>query len=256
MLQESNLTKDLPIESTLTKLDKIIASSEKSRNRNGYFAAFYKSISIKIKGAIEKGEFEDNQRMAEFVRIFANYYLDAYESYHNNTLVSDSPWFYGFEKGKKKHTIIQHLLLGVNAHVNYDLPNTCVAVAPGKEVINLSIDYFKINQILSDAIVQLEKDIFFLSPVLGMLSKMIPKLERKLLNFSVSVARSKSWECACILAMSDAKRKAETRESNKAMTKEICDQIMNPGILANTVMFLIMITEVRGMKKNIEVLDV
>ncbi|MBO9702632.1 MAG: hypothetical protein J7604_20640 [Sporocytophaga sp.] len=256
MLQESSLPKGQPIESTLTKLDKIIASCEKSKNRNGYFAAFYKTISIRVRGAIEKGEFEDNQRMTEFVEIFANYYLDAYESYHNNTLGADSPWFYAFENGKKKHTIIQHLLLGVNAHVNYDLPNTCVAVAPGKEVINLSKDYFQINQILSDAIVQLEKDIFFLSPVLGLLARIIPKLERKLLNFSVSVARSKSWECACILAMSDEKGKAEVRESNKAMTREICNRIMNPGLLPSIVMFFIMITEVRGMKKNIEVLDV
>lgn len=255
MSPESNPTKEQPIESTLTKLDKIIASCEKSRNRNGYFAAFYKSISIKIRGAVEKGEFEDNQRMTEFIRVFANFYLEAYEKYHNNTLEVDSPWFYAFENGKKKHTIVQHLLLGVNAHVNSDLPNTCVAVAPGKEVINLSKDYFKINQILSDAVVQLEKDIFFLSPVLGILARMIPKLERKLLNFSVSVARSKSWECACILAMSDAKGKAEVRKSNKAMTREICDRILNPGLFANIVVFFIMITEVRTMKKNIEVLE-
>ncbi len=255
MLQESSPIKDPPIESTLTKLDKIIASCEKARNRNAYFAAFYKSISIRIKNAIDNKEFEDNLRMTEFVRVFANFYLDAFDKYHSNTLESDNPWFNAFETGKKKHTILQHLLLGVNAHVNYDLSNTCVVIAPGKEIINLSKDYFKINQILSAAIVQLEKDIFYLSPVLGTLAKMIPKLERKLLNFSVSVARAKSWECSCIQAMSDEKGKEEVREGSKAMAKEIGNRVKNPGILANIVVFFMMITEVRGLKKNIAMLE-
>src|SRR5688572_2200714 len=109
-----------PIE---TSFDNILYWGIKNRNRNAYFAALYKNITQRVSKAIANREFEDNERMRLFVQHFAEYYIDAFHKYSNNQLEKENPWYDVFEIGNQKLSVVQHMLLGVNTHINYDLPN-------------------------------------------------------------------------------------------------------------------------------------
>jgi hypothetical protein len=252
---KSEPLKSEEIEKVKKNLDRIITWSVENNNRNGYFAALYKNISARVQDAIFTSAFEDPLRMERFVKVFAGYYIDAFEDYRKGLLETSNPWFNVFEQGKRKRTIIQHLLLGVNTHINFDLPNTCVRIAPGTDLLYLCNDYFRINSILAASIEQVERQIFSLSPLLSILARFINKIERKLLNFSLSVARGKSWEFACQHVVGDKKVKASVLNQSKEMTQKICYRIINPGRLSTIIIFLINLTEVRSIDKNIQVLN-
>jgi hypothetical protein len=100
-----------------------------------------------------------------------------------------------------------------------------------------------------------EKGIFRLSPLISLLARAIPKIERKLLNFSLNVARCKSWECACKQAIADAPGKEMIIRASGEGTNELTRRITDPGLFANGVTFLIRLLEVRTVKANIQLLD-
>ncbi|HEY8402404.1 MAG TPA: DUF5995 family protein [Cytophagaceae bacterium] len=243
------------IDSIKDRLEEVIRWGLKTRNRNGYFACLYKNITGRVKDAIQKNEFEDGERMVAFVVHFANYYLNALEKYTANSLDPSSPWYQVFEVGKQKRAIVQHMLLGVNTHINFDLPNTCIAIAPGESLLSLCNDFVKINSILSSAIKEVEDQIFSISPLLAITGKLMPKFERQILNFSINVARCKSWECACLQALASAEEQNEIREKSKEATLEIARRILSPGKLANPFIWLVSLLEVKGMKRNLKVLN-
>ena len=46
--------------------------------------------------------------------------------------------------------ILQHVLVGMNAHINYDLPLAVIAAANGDKIADLEQDFNAINDILAD----------------------------------------------------------------------------------------------------------
>jgi hypothetical protein len=242
------------IDYVIDELEKIIHWSAAHKSRLGYFAVLYKHITIRVKEGIDNGEFENNPQMEKLDVIFAQRYLDAFHKHRAGELPETDPWHYVFGLAGRKLTIVQHLLLSINVHINYDLAISCVDLDPDGKILAVCSDYFKLNGILSSKIQDVEKGIFKLSPVLSVLARLVPKLERKLLNFSLTVARSKSWECACRQTVAGAARQAIIDESGTGVTK-LSGKIFNPGIFANLAVILISLSEWFSIRRTIQVFD-
>ncbi|MGV3504800.1 MAG: DUF5995 family protein [Adhaeribacter sp.] len=241
----------------IAEMEKIIAWASQSNSRAGYFAALYKNITVLVRQATADGEFENPAQMEKLVAVFALRYFVALESHRQGRLSPQDPWHRVFEiNATRKISIVQHLLLSINVHINYDLPIVCADLGPREKIIFLCQDYFKLNQILSSAIQGVEKGIFRLSPLVSVLARLVPKLERKLLNFSLNVARCKSWECACkqAIAAGQADRLAIIQGS-VAGTEKLTRRILYPGFFALPLTFLISVLEFRSVKSNIRGLD-
>lgn len=241
----------------IAEMEKIIARAIETRSRTGYFAALYKNITVLVRQAVADGEFEDPAQMEKLVAVFALRYFAALESYRQRRLPPADPWHRVFEiNTNRKLSIVQHLLMSINVHINYDLPIVCADLRPREKIIFLCQDYFKLNLILAAAIQGVEKGIFRLSPLVSVLARFVPKLERKLLNFSLNVARCKSWECACkqAIAAGQADRSAIIRGS-AAGTEGLTRRILYPGFFALPLAFLISLLEFRSVENNILGLD-
>ena len=79
---------------------------------------------------------------------FANRYLAAYDAYQNHKPVTES-WQYTFQVNEQWWPIVlQHLLLGMNAHINLDLGIAAARISPGEKLQSLQNDFLKINKIL------------------------------------------------------------------------------------------------------------
>lgn len=240
----------------ILELEKIISWSISHNKRLGYFAALYKNITVLIKLAAEKGEFENKLLLEKLDVAFAQRYLDAVNQFREQNLPDSSPWFLVFQTSETERlTIVQHLLLSINVHINYDLPIACAQVGPNEKILTLCNDYFKLNGILSGAIKAVEKGIFQLSPLLSLLARNIPKIERKLLNFSLGVARSRSWECACKQAIADLDQKDNIIYESGDNAHQLNLRIVSPGFFAGIITFFIRVLEVHDIHKNIKVLD-
>src|SRR6201996_7134716 len=118
------------IDEVIAQLETIIANSIASNSRAGYFAALYYKVTCRVKQGIQTGEFENGPRMEQFDVTFANRYLAAYEQWINKKPITSLSWKIAFDELEKPTVLVlQHLLLGMNAHINLDLGVAVVELA-------------------------------------------------------------------------------------------------------------------------------
>ena len=72
--------------------------------------------------AIQQGEFHDSAWITELLQLFARYYFHALDAYEHKARNTPVVWRYAFDAAHLPGFIpVQHLMVGVNAHINYDL---------------------------------------------------------------------------------------------------------------------------------------
>jgi len=181
------------IDEVLVELDLIIHQARETRDRLGYFAVLYRNVTIKVKEGIAAGLFEDGARMEKLDVTFANRYLTALDSFKRGEPLSEC-WLVCFELAKQwRPIILQHLLIGMNAHINFDLGIAAQTVAPGAELDSLRNDFNLINGVLGGMIVKVRSDVEEVSPWIKFLDRIDPSGEDRLIDFSLNKARASSW---------------------------------------------------------------
>jgi len=184
------------IEQVIARMDEIVNQCRSSNSRIGYFAVLYRQVTIRIKEGIENNEFEDNQRMEKLDILFAQRFFDAYDTYLNESTPTKS-WTCAFEASKSTgHMVLQHLLLGINAHINLDLGIATVETMKGKNLLEILNDFDRINLILSELVDGVKANLSKVSPVFGFLIQFANGKDEILLNFSIQLARDGAWKFA------------------------------------------------------------
>ncbi len=192
------------IDEVLAQTDEIILRTRREQNRLGYFATLYRNVTIKVKEAIAAGLFEDAARMTLLDVTFANRYLAALDSFLRGERPSKC-WLVSFEAAAEWPPIIlQHLLLGINAHINFDLGIAAQAVAPGAALPALEHDFKLVNDILGGMIAKVRADVEQVSPWIRLLDRFDPRGEEQFINFSLGKARRSAWLVAHLLNTTSA----------------------------------------------------
>ena len=175
-----------PIESiddVIHVLDLIIEESLKSRSSLGYFAVLYQKVTIKVKEEIAAGFFDDGPRMEKLDVIFAKRYIDAYFAYKNDKPVTQS-WEIAFtESSNNNFLVVQHLLLGMNAHINLDLGIAAAEVSEAGKIDDLEEDFKRINEILASMVDEVQNGLSSIWPFLRKLLKWAGQVDNFLGRF-------------------------------------------------------------------------
>jgi hypothetical protein len=182
------------IDEVLSTLDLIIEKECNDQSCLAYFPILYRAVTARIKAGILNNEFENNARMERLDVLFANRYIDAYEGFTSKNLCTQS-WKNAFDAAKTgKLLVMQHLLLGINAHINLDL-GIAVSETVGEdgEMLDFENDFNKINEILASMIAHVEAKIISVSPLFGLLDSIGKGREDKLVSFSINIARDGAW---------------------------------------------------------------
>ena len=110
------------IDEVLARLNAIIDQSLLVPNRIGYFTALYARVTSNVRrGILSQVVFEDNVRMALLDVVFANRFIDAYDTWRTGGAPTQS-WQVAFLiLDDADALVVQHLILGMNAHINLDL---------------------------------------------------------------------------------------------------------------------------------------
>ncbi len=187
------------IDDVLTQLDQIIARARNERSRLGLFATLYRNVTIQVKAGIAAGAFEDGARMEKLDVTFANRYLAAFDGFREGKPLSKC-WLVSFQMAARWPPIIlQHLLTGMNAHINFDLGIAAQATAPGAELASLEHDFNQINNILGAMVAKVRTDVEEVSPWINFLDRLAPSAENRFINFSLDKARASAWLVANIV---------------------------------------------------------
>ncbi|GAA3598848.1 DUF5995 family protein [Flavivirga amylovorans] len=231
------------IDEVIENLEQIIQESISEESTLGYFAALYQNVTIHIKEKLGKNYFDDDKRMEQLDVIFANRYLTAYAKYKEKKEVTKS-WAIAFKSSTDSMLIVlQHLLLGMNAHINLDLGIAASEVTDDKTIKSLESDFNKINELLATLVDEVQKDLAEIWPTLLKILKFLKKVDDFLINFSMKLARNKAWEFANELVKGDKEKKEKLLELKDLEVSEFSEKIINPGILVKILFTIIRLGE-------------
>ena len=112
-----------PIEAVLARMQAVIDAIPPSRMHRRFFAGTYLRTTRAVGDAVDQASFEDPDWVERWDVAFADLYLDAEEK----PSTAARPWRLGFDAPAGLPQL-RHVLLGINAHINYDLPQALLAV--------------------------------------------------------------------------------------------------------------------------------
>ena len=211
-------------------------------------------MTIQVKNGIEEGLFEDGPRMEHLDVVFANRYLEALEQRRQGPHTTRS-WQIALETSSGWWPIVlQHLLLGMNAHINLDLGIAAARTCAGDSIQGLKTDFGKINQILASLVSGVEHELETVWPTLRLLDQVAGKTDEAIINFSMEKAREHAWEVAVRLAPLTNADQASQIELIDAETALIGQAIRHPGALISTVLRVIRLGERRSVTQIIDIL--
>lgn len=178
----------------LDDMNDIIVATTHDNDRRGYFAALYKHVTYSIAEGIKFGKFEDGARMEKFDIIFATRYLDAYYNKEQDPPTPEC-WKFAFAQAPSdEYAIMQQMMLGMSAHICYDLAITVAEVAGNLEGLrDLKHDYDLVNEALALCVPLMDCKLGALSPTYDTLSE---PFSINFVNALMEIARQVSWAYA------------------------------------------------------------
>ncbi|HJP62435.1 MAG TPA: DUF5995 family protein [Mucilaginibacter sp.] len=243
------------LDDVIAALEGIIAESIDGKSRLGYFAALYLKVTNAVKEGIASGQFSDGKQLAELDVVFANRYLDAYHQWKNKQPTSNS-WMVAFQQTESSQVLVlQHLLLGMNAHINFDLGIAAVEVCGDRPMTVLKADFNAINLIIASLTNQVLNELGQVSPLLSLLGLHASNSNFALIQFSIDNARDGAWCFAEDLSLKKgANRDQFIAQRDETIKKLALSLVQTKGFVRFTI-WLIHLFETGNIRKVIGILN-
>jgi Family of unknown function (DUF5995) len=135
------------------RLDRLPAADVSRRE----FLQTYQRTTAAVGATIAAGSFEDPDWVERWDVAFAGFYLAALDADLDGSGTVPRPWRLAFD-APATAAPVQHVLLGINAHVNYDLPQALLAVIPdvdfadGPQLDRRRRDHERIDGVLAERV--------------------------------------------------------------------------------------------------------
>ncbi len=230
-------------DATIGALEATVDRCADTGDRIGYFAAMYIAVTGAVRQRATAGRFEDAARMERFVTRFAGRYLDALDAWRAGRPCSAS-WRAAFETTRQRRPIVlQHLLLGMNAHINLDLGITVAQLGPAGTIDAVRADFDAMNDVLGGLIDGCEAALDSVSPWIGLADRIGGSGDEKLIRFSLVVARRQAWSAAVRLSSLDGARLDAEIDAIDRATAGVAYVVAHPGLLASAALAVVRLRE-------------
>ncbi len=242
------------IDAVLARMDRVLERCLRERSRLGYFAMLYRDVTARVRDAIAAGAFDDGPRMERLDVAFAGRYLDAVELYWGGGPPTRS-WQVAFGCAHRWSPIVlQHLLLGMNAHINLDLAIAAAQTSPGAELPGLENDFRRITGLLGGMIDGVQQRMERISPWLRVIDRVGGRTEDRMIGFAIGAARDLAWSAAQRLAAAPPEEFAEQVGLHDLLVASLAGAIRSPGALVAWTLYMVRLREMRRVPAVIEAL--
>jgi hypothetical protein len=187
---------------TLERMQECLDRWEAAGDARAVFLGCYTQMTANMAAGIAAGEFYDPAWVKRLLVNFAGYYFDALDAYDAGSPVSPV-WTCAYEAADRPGvSVLLQLLLGVNAHINYDLVLATADVLE-EEWANLSpaareqrqADYDHVNEIISRTIDVVQDEIIGRrEPALAMLDMLLGPLDEWMVQREITRWRNNVWD--------------------------------------------------------------
>ena len=171
--------------------DELRTIAQSCTDAAGYFPALYSRVTTQIANSIDAHEFADGDRMNVFATEFASRYIRAWQREIPRPRCWQASWDVADDGSL---LIVQQLLLGINAHVNYDLPQAAAEIArESGDLASVHDDFDAVNDVLARVSVGVLGELDRLS---HWTSAVAALGGGRAFNFSLRTARAQAWSAA------------------------------------------------------------
>ena len=219
------------IEDVILIMDEIVRNCRLRGSRLAYFTVLYRTTTHMVKKYCDEGGFfEDDKRMRKLDVAFANFYFKSlFADQHFKTKPPSRSWQVTFEAADNpKHVLLQHLLVGMNAHISLDL-GVATALVGGDLSESLKRDFNKLNDVLASLIHVVQTEISSVSPLVGTVSKMTNRFENFAFDHGIRMARGRAWRFAEELSTTPRIMWQEVIAEHDKQVANISRRILSPG---------------------------
>ena len=204
---------------------------EKSADRRYIFLRCYSMMSTNMVVAIREGKFEDSAWVSTLMQRFADYYFVALEAYENRTEHTSRVWRQAHDAAQHQELhVLQNLLLGVNAHINYDLPLSlydCLCLdwanLDAAQRRSRQNDHETVNAIISSTIDAVQDTVVEpASPIMAIVDRVLGRMDEWLLSQLITSWRSEVWNVA--IRMLEATEEASLEDIRQEQERRVLEK--------------------------------
>jgi hypothetical protein len=192
------------IEELIARMAGLLEPLEAAGDKRRYFHATYQRTTIAVAGELKRGAFADAEWVERWDVAFAGLYLDALEADMAGRTPA-GPWAIAFGAPPGLPPL-RHVLLGMNAHINYDLPQALVAVISDEQFGDAALlarreaDHRAIDDVLAARVAAEDEELARLSGPPPLLDRLLRPLNRLGSQRFLREAREKVWANAAALS--------------------------------------------------------
>ncbi len=240
----------------IARLEQIIVWAKSNESPAGYFAALYYKMTLAVRDAVLRGEFENGSRMEQMDVAFARRYFEAFDAWQTGGAPTEA-WKIAFEATQNKQiSVMQHLLLGMNAHINLDLCIAAASIRQRDAIFGLRDDFMRINQIIESLTNQTQSQLAKIWLPFTWLDQLFRSEDEGWIGFSISAARGASWKAAQVLAFAPDRASEQIIIAN--LDKQVAffaQKVQAPGFWLRCLLRFMRRSEEGAVREKIEVLE-
>ncbi|MCZ4317508.1 DUF5995 family protein [Aequorivita viscosa] len=191
-----------PTDPVLVKMARYADDWKATKDSRHVFLSCYHLMSTNMVSAINNNEFHDSAWVNTLLHRFADYYFDSLTCYDCGDLTS-KVWEHAHKTTcTKELSELQCLILGVNAHINYDLVLALFDLLK-PEWNSLSItqrqqryeDHKHVNYVIACTIDRVQDEILEpLNPMLEWVDSLLGRMDEYLISKLITSWREDVWE--------------------------------------------------------------
>ena len=188
-------------------IDRMAATLEQLQaagDQRRYFHATYQRTTMAVAAELKRGGFADGEWVERWDVVFADLYLDALAA----AMAGDKParpWAVAFA-APPSLPALRHVLLGMNAHINYDLPQALVAVITDEQfddpvlLARREADHRAIDDVLASRVAAEDDELTQISGPGSLQDRLLRPFNRLGTQRFLREARQKVWANAITLS--------------------------------------------------------
>jgi hypothetical protein len=193
------------VDPVIERMQALIRKWEAEADQKSVFLSCYLMMTENMLTAIEQDEFIDTDWVVRLLHHFAEYYFHALESYEQDPSTTPLVWKLAYsDTGHITITPLQKLLLGVNAHINYDLVFTLVdllkpeweTLSEDQRVLRYT-DHCHVNQVIGQTIDSVQDLVIEPAmPIMDLVDKLLGPIDEMLISHLITHWRETVWKNA------------------------------------------------------------
>ncbi|MGY1650504.1 DUF5995 family protein [Geodermatophilus sp. SYSU D01119] len=193
-----------PVDELVARMQRLLDGLEAARDPARFFLGTYLRTTQAVGAAIDEGLFEDAGWVTDWDVDFAGLYLDALEAHRRDPASPPAPWREAF--GADPATRPEgHVLLGMNAHINYDLPQSLVRVIGPADFADPAVlgsrarDHERIDEVLAGRVAAEDRALEEAGSRRTLLDRAMAGANRRAARVLLRESRRKVWANATAL---------------------------------------------------------